>query len=82
MIKQLIILILAIPTGYLLAWLAKDELVIGRPYFRILIIASIVLGAGFYFFDFVAIALTCFFITIVSVIAFVKSSDKKWTTIK
>ncbi len=78
MILPIVLLILAIPTGYLIAWLARDELKQGRLWFRILIIASLLSGIFFYLYDYNHISLTSFFITIVSVISFVKSSDKKW----
>ena len=43
-----IILLAAIPVGYLIAYLAKDELIQGRKWFRILIIAGFLAGAWLY----------------------------------
>ena len=79
MIMSVILLIFAIPVGYLIAWMARDELVQGRSWFRVLIILSLLSGLWFYLADYIHISLTSFFITIVSLISFVKSSDKKWT---
>ena len=74
-----IILLLAIPTGYLIAYLARDELKQGKSWFRILIISSIIIGIGAYFFGNNVIAFTCGFIFIISLVSLLKSYDKKWT---
>ncbi len=78
MLIEIIILILGIPAGYLIAWLARDELVAGRMWFKILIIISILIGIIFYFFDRIYISLSTAFIVIVSAISLMKSYDKKW----
>ena len=73
MIIEIIILILALPAGYLIAWMAKDELKNGRKWFRILIILSIIGSIGAYLYGYNAIAFTMVFIFIVSLISFVRS---------
>ena len=78
MILEIITLLLAIPAGYLIAWLANDELVMGRKWFIALIVLSIVTGIVFYFLDKVYVTLTNSFIIIVTFISLIKSYDKKW----
>ena len=79
MLLEIIILLLAIPSGFLIAWLARDELVQGKPWFRILIIISILVGIWFWLTGHTYIAWTAGFVLIVSLIALIKSEDKKWT---
>ena len=78
MIFEIIILLLGIPVGYLIAWLARDELVLGRRWFKILIILSFLVGITSYFLDSIYITLTMVFIIIVSFISLIKSRDKRW----
>ncbi len=79
MLFEIIILLLAIPSGYLIAYLARDELIIGRKYFRILIITGIIGLIGFWIYGRRAESLSCGFIFIVSLVSLLKSDDKKWT---
>ncbi|MEM4271735.1 MAG: hypothetical protein QXD13_01450 [Candidatus Pacearchaeota archaeon] len=79
MIFEILILILAIPTGYLIAWLCRDELVQGRKWFDALIILGLIFTIGSYVFGKGIIALTCIFIAIVAFISRIKSKDKNWT---
>ena len=79
MILEVLILILAIPTGFLIAWMAKDELIDGQKWFRALIILGLLGGMLFYFYGLGYIALTCLFIAIVAFISLMKSRDKRWT---
>ena len=78
MIEELIILALAIPSGYLIARLARDELVDGRKWFQILIILGIAVGTLAYFIGYGYIGWTAGFMIIVSFISLIKSYDKKW----
>jgi len=73
-------LLAAFPTGYLLAYLARDELVSGRKWFVLLAIASVVasLPVAFYSSLRFPIILALFFIAIISLLAAWKSYDKKW----
>ena len=75
-----IILILAFPVGYLLAWLARDELVAGRKWFIALAVVSIIAAIPVAFFVSIKlpIILTLFFIAIICLMAVWKSHDKKW----
>ncbi len=81
MIKEilfvLLIFITAFLTGYLLAWLCKDELKQGRKWFKILSLSSIILSFVFIFFD-SKISLTFLFMAIVTFISLKKSYDKKF----
>ena len=76
-----LILLLAFPVGYLLAWLARDELVKGRMWFALLAVASliaiVIVSVTTFLLKFIII-LTLFFIIIISLVAIWKSYDKKW----
>jgi len=76
---EFIILALSIPAGFLIAWLARDELIQGRKYFRILALLSVLIGISSIFFNFYEISFSCAFIAIVSIISLMKSRDKRWT---
>lgn len=77
MILYLIILLLAIPTGLLIAWLARDELIDGFVYIKSLLWISFALMIVFSFYN-EAATLAFGFITIVSYISILKKHDKKW----
>ena len=72
-----LIIALAVPIGFLIAWLAGDELVQGRKWFKILFILGIASGLGCYIYGFKTEGLTSFFVAIVSLISYIKSFDKK-----
>ena len=76
---NIVILVLAIPIGYLLAYLCSDELVDGRKWFRALIIISIIGSLGTYIFGYSYVSLTFGFIFVVSLISLINSNDKRWT---
>ncbi len=75
-------IILAFPAGYLLAWMTRDELVKGRKFFELLLIASlIVLFASLLLENqrlAFAIILGMIFSMIVSLISLYRSFDKKF----
>jgi len=75
MIIELVLLIFAIPTGFLIAWLTKSELKDGKKGFRFLAIISIALGCFFWTYGFNYIALTCIFIAVVSLISLFSRSN-------
>ncbi len=77
MIFYLLILILAIPTGFVIAKLAHDELIQGFVYIKALAIISFILMAIFSFYNEV-IAVSLGFISIVSYISVIKRYDKRW----
>ena len=76
-----LILLAGFPAGYLLAWLAKDELVAGRKWFLLLsivcLMAAIIIAFIEFSLKFPAI-LSLFSIIIISQIAMWKSHDKEW----
>lgn len=78
-IIDIIILLLAVPTGYLIAYLAKDELVIGRRWFILIIIVAFIgeIISFFWLYSYITLALA--FIIIATFISYKKSFDKKWT---
>jgi len=73
----ILVLLLAFPAGYLLAYLCKDELVAGRKWFKLLALISTILAVIFVFFN-VTISLTLIFISVVSLISLSKGYDKKF----
>lgn len=79
MFIEVAILILAIPTGFLIAWLARDELIQGRKWFKAIIILAVITGAWFFLTDQLVVSWTSAFVILVSYIALHKSHDKKWT---
>ena len=82
MLIKITILLLAIPIGYLIAWLAKDELILGRKWFKLIILTSIILGIVYYFIGNFIIMLTNLFIAILGVVSLMKSYDKRLTKSK
>ena len=77
-----VILILAVPIGYLLAWITGDELKSGRKWFKVILIMSIIMFGWFALTGDMIIALTMIFIFIATFISYLKSFDKKWTKIR
>jgi len=78
----IVFLIVSVAAGYLIAWLSRDELVIGRKWFQGLVIASFIIGVGSFLFGYRSEMLVCLFILIVSWISYLKSKNKKWTKAK
>ncbi|MBM3232005.1 hypothetical protein FJZ21_01345 [Candidatus Pacearchaeota archaeon] len=77
MIFYLLILVLAIPTGFVIAKLAHDELIDGFIYIKLLTEISFVFMMVFSFYDEV-ITVSLGFIIIVSYISLLKRYDKRW----
>lgn len=77
MIFYLLILVLAIPTGFVIAKLAHDELIQGFVYIKTLTIISFVLMAVFSFYNEI-ITVSLGFISIVSYISVIKRYDTAW----
>ncbi len=78
---DMIIILLSISTGFLISWLARDELIEGYSYIKILFITSFVLMAVFSFYNEV-LTKTMGFISIVSFISLMKRFDKKWAVVR
>ncbi len=79
MIYYLLTLILAIPTGFIIAKLANDELIDGFRYIKSLFVASFILMAISSFYNEV-FTLSMGFICIVSYISTLLRFDKRWAT--
>ena len=79
MIIEIIILLLAVLSGFLVSYLARDELVQGRKWFLSLIIISGVFAVILFFLGLKIEGLTSVFISIFSFVSYVKSFDVKWT---
>jgi len=67
-----LIMAAAVPIGYLLAYLTKDELKEGREYFKLISVLTFALGFVFLFFN-LAVGLSLIFISIVSLISLIES---------
>jgi len=80
MLIELLLVVLAVPVGFLVAYLANDELVAGRKWFVAIIALSVVL-ALWHTFTFAegAVSWTFRFAIVVTAISLWKSYDKKWT---
>ncbi|MBS3077170.1 hypothetical protein J4233_02760 [Candidatus Pacearchaeota archaeon] len=78
MIVEIIILALAVPAGFLLAYWANDELVSGRGWFRLIMGLCLILGEVFTFLENWTIVLTLGFILIATLISYWRSFDKNW----
>lgn len=76
----IIVLVLAFPVGYLLAWLARDELVAGRRWFLLLAMISVlaVIPAVIFSAIKLPIILSLMFLIIICLICIWKGYDKKW----
>lgn len=75
---QPFLLLLAIPVGYLIAWLCKDELKDGRKYFRIVLITAFALAVLSFAVGNYMMVYVFLFIAIVTFISYVKATDKKF----
>jgi len=73
MLIEIILILLAFPVGYLIAWLAAEELVAGRKWFKAIIGLFSALGLIFLIKDTYYLALTFLFIIIVASISLIKS---------
>ncbi len=75
----LLTLLLSIPSGLFIAWLARDELIDGRKYFVMVLILCFI--AMFLFVEeYISVSLG--FIAISSWISFLKSYDSKWAVVR
>ena len=72
--KELILILFGILVGYFIAWLASDELVVGRKWFKLLTILSFILS--FIFYDKRYITWSLIFIAVVSGVSYFKSYKK------
>jgi len=75
--REILILVVAIPIGYLISYLARDELAQGRKWFKLIVFLSLILGIVFWFIQAEA-SYSLFFLCIVAFVSLWKSYDKKW----
>ena len=85
-IISIAVLLSALPLGYLLAWLTREELVQGRLAFTMIMAASIVIIIALLFVSLeinlkLSLVFALLFIFIASSISMWKSYDKKFTKI-
>ncbi|MBM3230056.1 hypothetical protein FJZ22_00135 [Candidatus Pacearchaeota archaeon] len=82
MLLELFGILSAIPIGYFLAWLAREELVVGRKWFQRLVILSLVLGGTFWAYGLrEGLEIGCF-LAILAFIAYHQSFNRRWTKSK
>ena len=72
---------LSVPIGFLIAYLARDELIDGRKWFEILFILGFLFGVGLYLYGLKYGSYTSLFIAVISLISYILSFNKKWTKI-
>ena len=78
-ILYVLILLTAIPVGWALAWLTKDELVVGRKrFFRIIYILLVILVVLILIWREVPVLLSLVYLIIITSISLWKSGDKKF----
>ena len=75
-----IILLLSIPFGLLVCWLARDEIIEGRKYFKGIILISFILMFSFIKYEYVVVSLGV--IAISASISLLKSYDSKWAIVR
>jgi len=74
-----VILLSALPVGWVLAWLCKEELVDGKKWFKLMIVSFIVLGGvSFIVFRDLPIALSLGYMVLVTGVSLFKGNDKKF----
>ena len=79
LILSLGLLLTAIPIGLMLAWLCKDELVLGRKWFVVIITSfSFLLLASLIFYRNFSILLSLSYMIVVTYISLHKSKNKKF----
>jgi len=74
MIIEVILLILAIPAGFIIAWMAKDELKQGKKWFKLIAMTFPAFGLLFWIYGISYIALTCAFIAIAGYISLIEGN--------
>jgi Na+-driven multidrug efflux pump len=82
MIIEIILLCLGIPAGYLIAYLGRDELKIGRKYFKIISFVLPFVSILFFFFGFSIEAYSLLFALLIALISLVKSYDENFVLSK
>jgi len=71
-----LVLLTAIPAGYVLAWLCKDELKDGRKWFKIILCSlAVVMIVSFVFYINTSIILSLAYMIIITLVSLKKSMD-------
>jgi len=79
MLYEILVIFVAIPLGYWVAYLARDELVIGRKWFLLVMIVSAIMAVMSFVFRDTVIGFSSLFILLFTYISYWKSFDKKFT---
>jgi len=75
-------ILFAIPTGIAVAWIGRDELVVGRRWFAILGLTSAVTSLISFFANNKTVLFTSIFVLIAAGISLSRSYDVRWTGLK
>jgi hypothetical protein len=73
-----ILLLVAVPLGFWIAWMGRDELLKGRVWFRSITFISVALS-GFFYFNARYLTYTFTFVAFFALIAFIMSFHENWT---
>lgn len=79
MIIEIILILCAFPIGLLISYLARDELIIGRKWFKAIFLVSIFFSIYFYLFGERYAVFSSIFIAIVAIVSYTRSFDLKLT---
>lgn len=79
MILEIILVLLAIPTGVLIAWLTRDELIALRRWFVIVMVCAVITVLLAFFLHYPALVQTGLVTGSIALISYYKSFDKRWT---
>jgi len=74
---SILLLLLAVPVGFLISYMAKDELRSGKKYIRILFIFSIIASIWFFLTRDFKFAFSFLFLAIISVISLILTGKLK-----
>ena len=74
MLIEILLLIMAVPVGLLLAWLADDEFKAGRKWVRGLFVVSFAFALLFWMYGIYYVTLTLVFMSITSLVSLIKGN--------
>ena len=71
----IILMLIAVLSGYIVSLMTKDEMKVGRKWFGLIVILSLILGFVFLFYALIVEALTMFFICLFSLVSWVNGGS-------
>ncbi len=79
MLYEIISLLIAFPLGYWVSYLARDELIVGRKWFLLIMGVSVIASIVFFILKDDVIGFSALFILVFTGISYQRSFDKKLT---